>query len=70
MYLVNLKRILFVRKMSSGVTDNLTLVGILNKYVNFNEFQTVLHKFNIDPCISEHNIRHCFRSHFANSCLD
>ena len=52
-YTVNLKRVLFVRKISSGALDNLTLSGIVKKCIHYNEFQTVLHKFNIDPWLPE-----------------
>jgi hypothetical protein len=68
--MVNLNRILFIRKMSIGALDNSTLAGVLAKYINYNEFQSVLNKFNIDPFLSEHDIRVSFHSHFANSCHD
>ena len=67
-YLVNLRRILFIRKMSTTAHGNDTLTGVVNKYVSNNEFQTVLQKFDIDYSVSVSMINHKFHSHFLNTC--
>ena len=69
-YMVNLRRILFIRKLIFNISDNYTLRGIVTKYINYNEFQTVLNKFNIDPFLPEYKIKELFHSHFLSTCHD
>ena len=67
-YLVNLRRILFIKKMSVIAHDNATLLGVVKKYVNYNEFQTVLNKFDIDYSVSVSKISYKMHSHFLTTC--
>ena len=67
-HLVNLRRILFVKKLLVNVSGNNSLMGILKKYIYNNEFQTVLNNYNIDFFSSEGKIKERFHSDFACTC--
>ena len=67
-HLVNLRRILFIKKMFLMGPANQTLAGILKVYINNNEFQIMLLNFNVDFSVFTCNIYDKFHSHFLSTC--
>jgi len=67
-HLVNLRRILFIKRMHLSNHVNETLAGIIKVYINNNEFQTILSNFRIDFSASAGFINDNFHSHFLNTC--
>ena len=67
-YMVNLRRILFIKKMMINYPLNVTLMGILKSYIMNNEFQTVLNKYKIDFTASINNITKRVQLDFISSC--
>jgi exonuclease III len=67
-HMINLRRVLFIKRMMSDTLYNDTLSGIVKYYVNHNEFQTVLNKYKVDFRASIGKIKKCFSSDFQSSC--
>jgi len=72
LHLVNLRRILFVKNSMNAVFNNNTWSGIIKmyRYVNRNEFQSILNRFETDMSMSVKNINKHFHIIFANTCHD
>jgi len=67
-HMINLRRVLFIKRMMIDTSYNVTLLGILKCYVNHNEFQTILNKYHVDFQASVGKIRNGFFSDFLATC--
>lgn len=67
-HLVYLRRILFIKKIYMNCIANGTLNEIVKVYINNNEFQSILTKFNISMLDSFGEIKSLFFSHFLTTC--
>ena len=67
-YMINLRRVLFIKRMMNDSLNNHTLLGIVKHYVNNNEFQTILNKYKINFHASSGKIKKSFSSDFQTTC--
>jgi len=67
-YLINLRRTLFIKNTFENCHIGTTLRSFLSKYIYSNEFQTLLHNFNIDFSLSFSEIKNRFQMEFNASC--
>ena len=65
--LVNLRRILFVKSICKNIAHNNVLTTIVKKYVNRNEYQTLLNKYNITQEMAPGVVKVCFLNLFSNT---
>jgi len=66
-YIVNQRRILFVKNLYSNVPKTNFLADIVTTYIHYNEFQTLLHNCNIDVNLFYGSIRDNFLNSFLNT---
>jgi len=66
-YIVNQRRILFVKKFYVDIPKTNFLADIITKYTHNNEFQTLLSNLNIDVNLSFDSIKYNILTHFLNT---
>ena len=67
-HMIDLRRVLFIKRMMADTSCKVTLLGILKYYINYNEFQTVLNKYKVDFYASVSKIKDRFSADFQSSC--
>jgi len=65
---VYLRRIVFIKRWFCSTDQSNPFHNFLLNYINHNEFQSILHKFNINFHSSIGNIKHSMHASFSNSC--
>ena len=66
-YIVNQRRILFIKNMSLVIPKEHLLSDIIENYIHNNEFQTLLSNCNVNFDMSKGNIKHNFVKNFIDS---
>ena len=68
-YLIGMRRIAFIKNLFVNMHICNPLRGFLVKYIHSNEFQSLLHKFNVDFNLSFSDIKKSFHDSFKTTCL-